>query len=83
MSRSVAEFKELHKLLDDIYIEASDQNISWPNLAIKADLAINTVYNLGNNVTQYPRASTVFALAKAVGFEVALVRKALNKRKSA
>lgn len=68
------DFRELDKLLDEIYTACDDLGWSWTVFAEKANIAISTVYNIGMYRTRYPHASTVFQLAKAVGFKVTLVR---------
>lgn len=69
------EYRELNKIVDQIYEEAGELNMSWPKLAAKAGLSYITVYRLGIRWTQYPRAATVLRLAKAVGFTITLERK--------
>lgn len=75
MPRTLKEFRALHKVVDEIYAEA--YRLDWPyeELARRAKLAYSTVYRLGTYETVYPRAATVFALAKAVGFEVVLEKR--------
>lgn len=74
MSLSIQEFRSLHKLVDAIYAEANDLDMSYAQLAVKSGLSYPTVYNLGTYTTMYPRAATVLQLAKAVGLEVTLSR---------
>lgn len=74
-STALKEFKELHKLIDRIYAEAYDRDWSWEQLAAAAGVGVGTVYNLGNEITQYPRLQTVFCLARAVGLELVLKAK--------
>jgi len=81
MSIPMKEFKVLHKLVDKIFREAYNMGWSWAELADKANLAIPTVYRLGNYDTMYPRAATVLQLAQAVGFQVTFTKIAnINKR---
>lgn len=69
---SVKELRDLHKLIDQIYLEADDLGMSWTEFAERAGVSPATVYRLGNYETPYPRANTVFLLARAVGFRVVL-----------
>ncbi len=69
------EYRELNRIVDQIYDEAGAMNMSWPKLAKKAGLSYITVWKLGTRWTQYPRASTVMRLAKAVGFTLTLEKK--------
>jgi len=63
-------FRELHRLVDKIYDEAADYEWTWNQLAEEAGLAYQTVANLGDRNTKWPRFSTVWRLAKAVGFDL-------------
>lgn len=78
MARTVKEFRALHKVIDEIYDEAQNLDWSYEELARKARLSYTTVWRLGTFETMYPRAATVFALAKAVGFELILKRTAFK-----
>lgn len=68
------DFRELDKLLDEIYEACDDRGWSWTTFAERAKISVSTVYNIGMYRTRYPHASTVFQLAKAVGFKVILVQ---------
>jgi transcriptional regulator with XRE-family HTH domain len=59
----------------DIYEEADNFDWSLAKLAEKAGLAISTVTRICNLDTKYPRANTVFQLAKAVGFKITYTKK--------
>jgi DNA-binding phage protein len=66
-------FKALDHALDEIYQHACDVlKWTWGQLASEADLSDTTVVNLGERITKWPRFYTVFKLAKAVGFKLAL-----------
>jgi DNA-binding XRE family transcriptional regulator len=63
--------RELDVLLDQIFEEWDK---SWEDLADKADLAMSTIYNIGNRVTRIPQFKTVWKLARAIGFQLQLTR---------
>lgn len=65
-------FRELHRLVDLIYKEAAEYEWTWNKLAEEAGLAYQTVANLGDRKTRWPRFSTVWRLAKAVGFDLVI-----------
>ena len=67
-----AYFRELHRLVDLIYDEAAEYQWTWNQLAEEAGLAYQTVERLGDRKTRWPRFSTVWRLAKAVGFDLAI-----------
>lgn len=75
-------FRDLHKIIDEVFEEAHQQHEwTWSQLADQANLAYQTVCNLGDRVTKYPRFLTVYRLAKAVGWEV-VVRQPKTQRKA-
>lgn len=64
-------FRELHKLIDDIFTEAAEKfDWTWNQLAEQAGVSYYTVVNLGERVTRYPRYHTVHRLARAVGWSL-------------
>lgn len=64
-------FRDLHKIIDEVFEEAHETHgWSWSQLADEAGLAHQTVGNLGDRVTKYPRFMTIYRLAKAVGWEL-------------
>ena len=66
-------FKALHQALDEIYNHASNvMDWTWGKLANEAGLSYMTVSNLGERTTKWPRFFTIFKLAKAVGWKLAL-----------
>jgi len=66
-------FADLHKILDEIFEKASKEyNWSWNQLAAHSNLGYQTVANLGDRVTHYPRFYTVFKLAASVGWKLSL-----------
>ena len=65
-------FRELHLLVDKIYNEAAEYEWTWNQLAEEAGLAYRTVSNLGDRKTKWPRFSTVWRLAKAVGYDLVI-----------
>lgn len=67
-------YRKLNLLLRQIF-DAWQESI--PKLAAEAGLHHDTVYKLYYRETRYPRFLTVYALAKAVGFELEL--KAIKK----
>lgn len=75
-------FVDLHKFIDRIYTAAaSEYEWTWGQLAGKAGLAYATVANLGDRQTKYPRYSTVYRLAKAIGWNLALEETIRTKAK--
>lgn len=74
----------LTKLVDEIFEKATfEYDLTWQQLAEKANLSVNTVYNLGNRVTRFPRLQTFYKLAKAVGMDLALIEKNVKKLRKA
>ena len=66
-------FADLHKIIDDVFAEAQSSNDwNWSQLAQHAGLAYQTVANLGDRATKYPRFLTIYRLAKAVGWELVM-----------
>ena len=64
-------FRDLHKIIDEIFEEAyNSHGWSWSQLAEQANLASQTVANLGDRATKYPRFMTIYRLALAVGWEL-------------
>lgn len=75
MTRPVKKDKQLHALLDDIYDTAyGELGLTTATLAAQAGLCYETVRWLECYETQFPRLTTVAALARAVGYELALRR---------
>lgn len=82
--KTLREARDLCRACDQIFEEAHRQHITLARLADKAGLCEATVYRLDNLDTLYPRAQTVFALAKAVGMEFVLQAKKIRlSRKTA
>ena len=76
-------FRDLHKIIDEIFAEAANQNEwTWSQLASHAGLAYQTVANLGDRATKWPRFMTIYRLAKSVGWEL-VVRETKTVRKGA
>lgn len=78
----VKQFRQLHRLIDEIYKEADRLGFTWTALADRAGLAESTVYNLGNWDTMFPRLQTVHLLAQAVGMELTLIAIKKLRRKA-
>jgi len=76
-------FRDLHKIIDEVFAEAAaSYDWTWSQLALNAGLAYQTVANLGDRATKWPRFLTIYRLAKAVGWEL-VVRETKTVRKSA
>jgi hypothetical protein len=69
------QFRELHQVIDAIYDEADALGYSWQDMADRAGIHYMTVRALARYDTMYPRANTVFLLARAVGLKITLVVK--------
>ncbi len=66
-------FRTLHGLIDLLFSEALTlHGLTWGQLAVKSDLAYQTVLNLGNRVTRWPQFKTIYKIARAVGYEIEL-----------
>lgn len=66
-------FRSLHRMLDLIYQEATNKfEMTWKELAEHAELTYITVKKLGDRETRYPRFHTVFKLAQAVNWQIAV-----------
>ena len=70
----------LEKLTDELFERAS-QEYTWPEFAKKAGLHYSTVYNLGTRKTRFPQLRTIYKLAKAVGYDVRLVQRRVQRFK--
>ena len=78
--QTLKEFKELHKMVDQIFAEAFRQDLSWEELATKAAVCFKTVDRLGRFETMWPRAQTILLLARAVGLKMKLEKAKLRLR---
>lgn len=64
-------FRDLNKVVDEIFAEAASQfEWTWNQLAENSGLSCQTVMNLGDRKTKYPRFMTIYRLAKAIGWEL-------------
>lgn len=76
-------FRDLHKIIDEVFAEAANSfDWTWSQLAVNAGLSYQTVANLGDRATKWPRFLTIYRLAKAVGWELVL-RETKTARKAA
>jgi len=76
-------FCDLHKIVDEIFTEAASKyDWTWRQLAVQSGLSHQTVGNLGDRVTKWPRFMTIYRLAKAVGWDLS-VKESKVVRKSA
>jgi len=72
-SAEKAYYRQLHRMIDEIYTRAaSEYGMTWSKLADTAGLAYQTVANLGDRQTKFPRHMTIFKLARAVEMELEL-----------
>lgn len=63
----------LHNLVDQIFeVATNEYDLSWNQLAIKADVAYGAVQGLGERITQRPQIYTIYRLALAVGMDLEL-----------
>lgn len=67
------------RLIDAIFNEADAKGLSNNKLAEEAKLAYQTVVNLDSYITVEPRETTIWKLARAVGFQIEYKR--VNKIK--
>ena len=75
--------RALDALVDNIFDAATyDHDWTWQALASEAGIATSTVNRLGNRITRLPQLRTIYRLAKAVGMDVAIVKKQLRVRKA-
>jgi transcriptional regulator with XRE-family HTH domain len=65
-------YVHLDEVIDSIFEEADEQNISINRLADKAGVCVKTIENLCERVTMYPRYKTIWSLANAVGLIINL-----------
>ena len=76
-------FQELHKIIDKVFAEAFDAcGWTWSQLAFNAGLGYETVANLGDRQTRWPRFSTIWRLCKAVGWDLSIQQPAKSKQKT-
>ena len=82
MTKPVKKDKRLHALLDEIYDTAYGHlGLNTATFAAKAGLCYETVRRLECYETQFPRLTTVAALARAAGYELTL-RQIMKQRKA-
>jgi hypothetical protein len=62
------------KLIDGIFHESDSLDMSLTDLAAEAGLSYQTVVRLNNYTTVEPRETTIWKLARAVGFEIEMKR---------
>lgn len=74
-----AYFNDLHKIVDQIFMEACDLEWTWSHLAEQAGICYTTVDNLGMRRTKRPQYRTVYMLAVAVGFQISIEEKPRKK----
>lgn len=73
-------FAVLHAFVDEVFERACDDyDWSWGQFAEHAQLSPNTIANLGNRITQFPRYFTVFKMARAVGMDLKLQELPISK----
>jgi hypothetical protein len=69
--------------LDEILNEVWDAQVAYEwsenRLADEAGLCYGTVHRLYEGITQEPRASTIFKLARAVGMTVKMIKEVRRK----
>jgi hypothetical protein len=65
-------FKELDRILDELFEEAAAKGMEWKDLAAKSGLAIQTVVNLGERWTKRPQYRTVCLIAAALDRRIEL-----------
>lgn len=66
--------KYLHDVVDTLFDEAA-KHYTWPEFAKEAGVCYGTVYRLGMRYTKLPQLRTIFLLAKAVGMDVAVIKR--------
>lgn len=68
-------FIDLNDMINLIFIEAVKRNWSLIRLATEADVMPQTVYNLDDGTTHYPRLHTIWKLCKAVNLGVSIINR--------
>ena len=68
----------LEKLTDDLF-EVASQTYTWTEFAKAAGLCYSTVYNLGTRKTLFPQLRTVYKLAKAIGYDLNLIQRRVQR----
>jgi hypothetical protein len=63
-------FKDIHELCAFVAREIAFSKVKHSRIAAKADLCHGTVSRMANGITQHPRAETVFAMLRVLGYEV-------------
>lgn len=66
------DFKALHRMVDQVFAEASGLDLSDAELADKAGVGAMTVWRLRTFQTAFPRLQTVYLLGRAVGLTLKL-----------
>jgi len=73
----------LDDVVDDLFNLAFDKDWSWFELSRQSKVSYTTICRLGNRDTLYPRLSTVWKIAKAVGANIEIqVSHPVLKRKA-
>ena len=70
--RDLEHHRQLSRLVDEIYFQSDARGYTRTKLARKAGIHRTTVTKLGNFTTRFPRAQTVFDLARAVGIKISV-----------
>lgn len=70
----------LNDLVNTLFQEANGRDWDDVRLASKAGLHVRTVHRLRYFITKLPQLKTVYALARAVGMNIALVRIKLGRK---
>lgn len=65
-------FEALNGILDQLFEDSAARDWTWAELARRAGLSTGTIYRLGNRETRFPRFSTVWMVARAVGGQLVL-----------
>lgn len=68
----------LNSLLDQIYDLSADKGWSWAKLAAQSGLCYGTVCRMGNYQTTRPQLRSVLLLARAVGYQLVMVKRMLK-----
>lgn len=68
------------EMFEDVKAEMADTNFEW--LANRSGVSQPTLYNWHNGKTKRPQLGTFLKVAKALGFEVHLVKAGIFKKKA-
>ena len=67
-------FTSAEKVIDEVRNQIFKSNIPYKEIALKCNVSLSTVHNLGSGKTKWPRPTTLFPMLAALGMEMRIVK---------